>query len=128
MFSKLWAPVVMSIALAASLGGGVAARSQIQHPQPLPGAVPNRLPPIDDDSNIDDAQAARRMLAKQVEKRNQDRQAQLVDDTNRLFDLAKELKDQVGKTNEDVLSVDVVKKAAEIEKLAKSVREKMKAN
>ena len=68
------------------------------------------------------------MQTKQAERRNEDRQAQLVQDTDRLFDLAKELKDQVGKTNKDVLSVDVVKKADEIEKLAKSVHDKMKAN
>jgi len=41
--------------------------------------------------------------------------------------LATELKDDVDKTNENVLSLDVIKKADEIEKLAKSVRDKMKA-
>jgi len=41
--------------------------------------------------------------------------------------LATELKDDVNRTNENVLSIDVIKKADEIEKLAKSVREKMKA-
>jgi hypothetical protein len=42
--------------------------------------------------------------------------------------MATELKDYVDKTNENVLSLEVVKKAEEIEKLAHSVKEKMKAN
>jgi hypothetical protein len=127
MFSRRWAPVVILIALAASLGWGVGAWSQMQHTQAPPGPVGGQIPPMNG-NNADDDVAARRMLATQAKKRNEDRQTQLVQDTNRLFDLAKELKDQVGKTNEDVLSVDVVKKADEIEKLAKSVRDKMKAN
>lgn len=47
-------------------------------------------------------------------------------DTNKLLQLATELKAQVDQTNKDVLSVDVVKKAEQIEKLAKSVKEKMR--
>jgi hypothetical protein len=38
------------------------------------------------------------------------------------------LKAYVDKTNENIMSVEVVKKTEEIEKLAHSVREKMKAN
>ena len=66
-----------------------------------------------------------RELAK---KANQERQAALKRDTDKLLKLATELKDSVDKTNESVLSLEVVKKAEEIEKLAHSVKEKMKAN
>jgi hypothetical protein len=38
------------------------------------------------------------------------------------------LKQYVDKSNENTLSLDVVRKAEEIEKLAHSVKEKMKAN
>jgi HAMP domain-containing protein len=43
-----------------------------------------------------------------------------------LYQLATELKDAVDKTNENTLSLEVIKKADEIEKLAKEVRKKMK--
>lgn len=58
---------------------------------------------------------------------NTKRQEDLKRDTEKLLKLATELKENVDKTNENVLSLDVIKKAEEIEKLAKSVREKMKA-
>ena len=58
---------------------------------------------------------------------NQKRQEDLKRDADKLLQLATELKDDVNRTNENVLSIDVIKKADEIEKLAKSVREKMKA-
>ena len=58
---------------------------------------------------------------------NTKRQEDLKRDTDRLFKLATELKDEVDKTTENVLSLDVIKKAEEIDKLAKSVRDKMKA-
>jgi hypothetical protein len=57
---------------------------------------------------------------------NKERQQKLKQDTDKLLQLATELKEYVDKTNENVLSVEVVKKTDEIEKLAKSIREKMK--
>jgi hypothetical protein len=67
-----------------------------------------------------------RMEAERLKKANLARQAQLKSDTDKLVKLAGELKDYVDKSNADVLSLDVVKKADEIEKLAKSVKEKMR--
>ena len=57
---------------------------------------------------------------------NKDRAARIKRDTDKLLELSTELKQYVDKTNENVMSVDVIKKADEIEKLAKSIREKMK--
>ena len=55
-----------------------------------------------------------------------ERQPQLRRDTDKLVALTAELKQNVDKTSPNILSMDVVKKAAEIEKLAKSVEDKMK--
>ena len=57
---------------------------------------------------------------------NQQRQAELKRDTDKLLKLSTELKAYVDKSNENVLSLDVIKKAEEIEKLAHSVKDKMK--
>ncbi len=57
---------------------------------------------------------------------NKRRHAELKKDTDKLLELATELKLQVDKSNEHTLSVDVVRKAEEIEKLARSVKEKMR--
>jgi hypothetical protein len=51
-----------------------------------------------------------------------ERQKKLAADTDKLLELATDLKKQVDKTNKDILSVDVVKKAEEIEKLARSMK------
>ena len=56
-----------------------------------------------------------------------ERQAQLVADTNKLYQLAQELQAEVGKSTKNTLSLAVVKKAAEVEKLAKSLKERMKS-
>jgi hypothetical protein len=58
--------------------------------------------------------------------RNLDRQRRLVADTDKLLVLATQLKTEVDKTNAHILSIEVVKKAEEIEKLAKSVKDRMK--
>ncbi len=54
------------------------------------------------------------------------RQAQLIADTNKLYQLAQELQAEVAKSSKNTLSLSVVKKAAEVEKLAKSLKERMK--
>lgn len=61
-------------------------------------------------------------------QRNKDRQAALKKDTDRLLQLATELKQYVDKTNENLLSLDVIRKAEEIEKLSKRVKDKMKGD
>jgi len=62
----------------------------------------------------------------QTKLRDVDRQKQIVADTQKLVKLANELNAAVEKSNKDTLSLDVIRKADEIEKLAKSLREKMK--
>ena len=57
---------------------------------------------------------------------NKKRQQDIREETDKLFQLATELKAAVDKTNENLLSLDVVRKADEVEKLAKKVKEKMK--
>jgi len=61
-------------------------------------------------------------------KANEQRHADLKRDTDKLLQLSTELKEYVDKSNENVLSVDVVRKAEEIEKLAHSVRTKMRGD
>jgi hypothetical protein len=61
-----------------------------------------------------------------AKRANVERQVALKADTDRLMKLATELKEYVDKSNENVLSLDVLRKAEEIEKLARSVKEKMK--
>jgi hypothetical protein len=69
----------------------------------------------------------RARLEREMEKKaNQERFANLKRDTDKLLQLATELKQNVDKANEHTLSLDVLKKAEEIEKLAKSVKEKMR--
>jgi hypothetical protein len=66
------------------------------------------------------------MQQRMAKQANLERQARMKADTEKLFKLAEELKDSVGKSNENILSIEVLKKANEIEKLAHSVREKMR--
>jgi hypothetical protein len=64
---------------------------------------------------------------KKMEKaRNEDRHNDLKRDTVKLLELATELKQYVDRTNESVLSLEVIHKSEEIEKLAKSIKNKMK--
>ena len=59
-------------------------------------------------------------------KQREERAKKLKEDTAKLLELATELKASVDKSNENVLSLDVVKKAEEIEKLAKHIKTNMR--
>jgi len=69
-----------------------------------------------------------KMEAEQAKMRLAGRQKQLVEDTQKLLALANELKAEVDKSTKDTMSLEVIKKADEIEKLAHNVKEKMKGN
>jgi hypothetical protein len=96
-----------------------AAPPMMQQTPQLPPFSPSGPPSPEDE-------ARRRMEKEMAKKANLQRQEQLKRDTDKLLELAKELKQSVDKSNADVLSVDVVRKADEIEKLAHSVKQKMK--
>jgi hypothetical protein len=64
----------------------------------------------------------------QEKARNKERQQSLQKDTEKLLQLATELKESVDKSNENTLSLDVIRKAEEVEKLAHRVKEKMRSN
>ena len=88
-------------------------------------------PPVNrggmDGNHVKDASTISPQMQEQIaDRRNSDRQKQLMADTEKLFQLAQQLRDEVAKSNKDQLSIPVVKKSEEIEKLAKSVKEKMR--
>jgi hypothetical protein len=118
--------VVVGLVLLAGVPGSVSS-GQITPP----GTHSNQVPGIQQpktgvlDPNEPDPMAPHREQ-KQAELRNADRQKRLVADTDKLLALATDLKEQVDKSTKDTLSVDVIKKADEIEKLAHSVKERMK--
>jgi len=62
---------------------------------------------------------------KQLRILNADRQKELVADANKLLKLARELDAEIGSTNPDSLTPEQLRRIAEIEKLAHSVKEKM---
>jgi hypothetical protein len=98
---------------------------RVSSQQPLPPPLPPRLnaPGPDDSPNIPPR------IQKDIEKQaNEQRQADLKRDTEKLLKLSTELKQYVDKSNQNILSVDVIKKADEIEKLAHSVKTKMRGN
>ena len=72
------------------------------------------------------SQQEREMEERRQKEANKKRQEEIREDTQKLFQLATELKDAVDKSNEHELSLLVVKKAEEVEKLARKVKEKMK--
>jgi hypothetical protein len=100
-------------------------RSFGQNSAQIPAQSP-RLGPLNPDEREEEEHA--KIEKDMAKKANRERQAQLQRDTDNLVKLANELKQYVDKSNENTLSLDVLKKAEAIEKLAHSVKEKMKAN
>jgi hypothetical protein len=136
-----WAAKVAVVAMVAGAVGILASRhvtearaqvgQQTQQPTVPPAQLPGNMnadhglnagPSVDEN----DPQRAR-MLAQAVKMGNEDRHKRLEADTDKLLALSTELKADVDKAKKDELSMDVIRKAAEIEKLAHDVKERMKS-
>jgi hypothetical protein len=90
-------------------------RQQQGSPSPVLGEPP---------SAADEARV--RMEEQRVKLQIDERQKHLQADTARLVQLSSELKEEVDKSGKYVTSVEAIRKAEEIEKLAHSVRDRMK--
>ena len=103
------------------------ARPPQQSPSPNPDQPylrpeANRLP----DKNAQMAMQNDKSKKASFEAANEERKRQIADDTSKLLELATQLKAEVDKTSKDTLSINVIRKAESIEKLAHGVKEKMK--
>lgn len=118
-----WKPVVLPLLVLASAVPLTALARQIQQ---VPPAI-NRQSPTGGISNQAPEPTTESLPLKLEHMREDDRRKRLLNDTARLVDLSNELKTEVDKSSRDELSLDVIRKAAEIEKLAHDVRERMKS-
>lgn len=84
------------------------------------------VPQQHDTRPFDDDEPRARIQHDMEKKAAKKRVADLKTDTDKLLKLSLELKEYVDKSDENVLSLPVIRKAEEIERLAKSVKEKMR--
>ncbi len=94
--------------------------------QPGPAATQQRRSGSAAEAPLDPA--AIEMQKRMAKERNKQRFTELKKDTDQLLDLATQLKKSVDEANDQTLSLEVIRKAEQIEKLAKHVREKMVGN
>jgi len=115
--------VLVCLALVLLVATGGLAQAPPAHPVPTPEATESRPESERRRERPTELADLEKRLAKE---RAHERYVALKRDTDRLLQLSNELKKHVDQSSENVLSLDVIRKAEEIEKLAKSVREKMK--
>ena len=113
------------VCLAAHFAGAQTAGSSKRLQQPTVQQLGTAGVPMSAVPEADDRLA--KMTEDLARQRNAQRQKKLVDDTNRLLAMANELKASVDKTTKDTLSLQVIRQADEIERLARSVKDKMRA-
>jgi succinate dehydrogenase/fumarate reductase-like Fe-S protein len=105
-----------------ALACGSRAMAQGQQVTPMGGSTvqhPMSTAPLTVDLRED--QSA--MYQQMKQQRNALRQRKLLEKTQQLQQLSDELRAEVAKTDKDTLSVDVIRKSEQIEKLAKSIHE-----
>jgi hypothetical protein len=123
-----WVRGLVCVFALALLATAYQVSSQSPPPQE-PSSTPDK--PLPDANRPPDANAQMAMHDQQGKDKNVgaasiERKRQITDDSARLLKLASDLKAEVDKTSKDTLSLGVIRKAEEIEKLAHSVKEKMK--
>jgi uncharacterized membrane protein len=106
-----------AIALTPVAGEGLL-QNNVPH---LPSEL-NRIP----DKNQENDSNAQQAKKQNFEAANAERKKQISLDSAKLLKLATDLKAEVDKTTKDTLSLTVIRKADEIERLARNVKEKMK--
>jgi hypothetical protein len=124
----LWLGVLAGltgIAIVPVVGEGRLQQGPPGPPPNPPGVTPHQIYPTPAAKGMSDGDAEQ---TRQVdyEAANAERKRRIADESARLLKLATELKAEVDKTTKDTLSLNVIRKADEIEKLAHSVKETMK--
>jgi hypothetical protein len=99
---------------------GLAVRSQAGPPRD----IINRPSPMPTDPSAS-GDYDPTMMERRLNALNRERQKEMISDTNKLLKLAMELNDEIAANNTGSLTLDQLRKMAQIEKLARNVKEKM---
>ncbi len=83
-------------------------------------------PPVPRIPNREKSSEEERMQREMERERRKERWREIKRDSEHLLEVATELKQYVDKSGENVMSLEVMKKAAEMEKLSKELQKKMK--
>jgi hypothetical protein len=114
----LWIGVLAgaaAIAIAPTAGGGLQQNASLNPP-----SEQSRAPSSNPVNGANDPQASTTSL----DAANAERKKLVADESARLLKLATDLKAEVDKTTKYTLSLDVIRKADEIERMARDVRKK----
>ncbi len=109
--------LLLGVAFAAAFG----CLAQDEHP--VSAQIPVN-PPVE--AKPQPESAAKPTKLQKAEAADLARKRQISDESTQLLAMALSLKAEVDKTNKDTLSLNVIRKADEIERLAKTVKEKIK--
>ena len=129
--SSLWKAASAGVAVMLMLGAGmrtVPAAAQQQTPGVLPPLSAPTTPTAPGLGSTEPGPDPLResMHEQLIRQANEQRHKRMLDDANKMVQLSNELKADVEKTQKDELSMEVLKKAAEVEKLAHDVQQRMK--
>jgi len=111
-------------------GDNAQGQSQTPTPSPFPLPTPQQSggrPPFGQEPDATQDPSVRHAQQEAAKKRNIDRQNKLKANSDRIVQLATELNTAVEPNDKDPASPAMAKKAEEIEKLARSVKELMKS-
>jgi hypothetical protein len=130
--SSLWRAGSAGVVAVLMLGAGmrtVSVAAQQQTPGALPPlSQPTQSPHAPGIGSTDISADPMRETSHEalIRQANEQRHRRMLDDANKMVQLSNELKADVEKTQKDELSIEVLKKAAEVEKLAHDVQQRMK--
>jgi hypothetical protein len=130
--SNSWMAASAGMAVVLMLGAGMRtapAAAQQQQTPGMPSSTPVPSTPVAPGlGSLEDGPNPIRDSAHEaiVRQANEQRHRRMLDDANKMVQLSNELKADVEKTQKDELSMEVLKKAAEVEKLARDVQQRMK--
>jgi hypothetical protein len=127
--------VCLAVVVAVPSSGGISSAQQIEGTTGIPSRDITSWPPINplanrtaDANRIMEDSMKLRENQKRLEQLNLQRHKEMTSDTEKLLALANQLKAETDKGAKDSLSMESVREAEQIEKLARTVREKMRAS
>ena len=121
-WARILACCVVIAAFASIVGPGQLPNDRKPNPSVMPDNQPNVLPDVNQQMLMHQQQASKRNF----EAVNAERRKAIVGESALLLKLATDLKAEVDKSNKDTLSLNVIRRADLVEKLAHDMKEKMK--